>query len=208
MEKFLEAARLAWNPLGEVRRRLNAGTLSVPDVLIPVVAAVIACNLVRMAASDFFWNTAIHAADSKSEKLETPDFVIQFASALGILVTVASLMLLPARAFQPRSRTAVAAALLIVVAASSFYSAAIEAPLYFVEGSLAFQSLQMASSTFDLLNAPLALGVLGLTVFFWCRIALAQLTLRVGQVVSITIVVALGYAAIVGLGLLISFAAS
>jgi hypothetical protein len=208
MEKFLKAATLAWNPIGEVRQRLSSGTLSVSAVLIPVVAAVIACNLFRMAAWNFFWDTALRAVDPKVEKLHTSEFVVQFGSAVGALVTVAVLALLPARVFQPYGRSAVAAALLIVLAANAFYSAAIAAPVYFVAGSFAFQNLQLGLRTFESINLPMTLAVVGLTLFFWCRISLSVLSLDAARMVGITVVVALGFAVIVGLGGLLLFAAS
>ncbi len=208
MEKFLKAATLAWNPIGEVRRRLASGTLTVSAVLIPVVAAVIACNLFRMAAWDFFWNTALHAADSNVPKLTTSTFVVQLGSAVGALVTVAVLALLPSRVFQPYGRSAAAAALLIVMAAEAFYSAAIAAPVYFVAGSLTFDNLQLGLRAFQSLNLPMVLAVIGLTLFFWCRISLSILNLGAARMISITLVAILGLAVLSGLVLVLASASS
>ena len=206
MEKFLEAATLAWNPIGEVRRRLSSGTLTVSAVLIPVVAAVIACNLFRMSAWNFFWDTALHAVDPNVPKLTTSTFVVQLGSALGALVTVAALALVPARVFQPYGRSASAAALLIVSAANAFYFAAIAAPVYFVAGSFAFDNLELGLRTFQSLSLLMTLAVTGLTLFFWCRISLSILNLGAARMMGITLVVFLGLAAIIGLiGLLASY---
>lgn len=206
MEKFLEAATLAWNPIGEVRRRLGSGTLTVSAVLIPVVAAVIACNLFRMAAWSFFWNTVLHARDPNGPKLSTSTFVVEFGSALGLLVTVAALALVPARVFQPYGRSAAAAALLIVLAAEAFYFAAVAAPVYFVAGSFAYDNLLLGLRTFELLIPPMTLAVLSLTLFFWCRISLSILNLGAARMMGITLVVILGLAVVTGLIVLLASA--
>src|SRR5262245_16265310 len=188
MEKFLQAATVAWNPTGEVRRRLDSGTLTVSAVLIPVIAAVISCNLFRMLAWDFFWDTARRALDANAGKLATDAFVVQFGSALGPLVTVAVLAFVPARAFQPYGRSAVAAALLIVSAANAFYFAAIAAPVYFVAGSFAYDNVELGFSTFKSLSVPMALAVTGLTLYFWWK-SLSFLNLGAARIMAITLVV-------------------
>jgi len=198
MEKFLEAARLAWNPISEVRRRLKAGNLSVPAVLVPVVAALVACNLFSTGGLELFWDTALNSIDPNVPKLGTNTFIVHFASTLGALVTVAVLGLIPARVFQPYGRSATAAALLIVTAAQSFYSAAISAPAYFVAGSLAYDDVQLGLRAFQLLNFPLAFVVLGLTIFFWSRISLSVLDLSAPRMMGITLMVILGFAVVLG----------
>jgi hypothetical protein len=53
MEKFLEVAHLAWNPVGEVRKRSYEGTLSFGSILVLYVGIVIVCTLFRIGAFKF-----------------------------------------------------------------------------------------------------------------------------------------------------------
>ena len=199
MEKFLEAAMLAWNPIGEVRKRLIAGSLTVSAVLIPAIAAVVACNLFRIAASDFFWDTALHASNPNLEKVSTSTFVVEFVSGVSVLVAVAALALVPIGVFQPHGRSAVAAAVLVVLAADAFYSAAVMAPLYFVAGSFSYDDFQQGERIFNTLARPLALAVLALTLFFWGRVVLSVLGFGAARLVAITLVLVVAILGLFGL---------
>jgi hypothetical protein len=208
MEKFLEAAKLAWNPVAEVRRRLDAGTLTVSAVLIPVTAAVIACNLFRMTAWSFFWDTALHAVNPNVPKLTTSNFVVQFGSTVGVLTTAVVLALVPTAMFRPYGRNAVIAALMIVWAGEAFYGAAIGAPVYFVAGSFAFDNLSLGLETFRILSPVMAVAVAGLTLVFWCRVSLSILKLGMARMIGTTLVVIVGFGMLTGVLLLLASMAS
>jgi hypothetical protein len=173
--------------------------LNVAAVLGPVIAAVIACNLFRLGAWNFFFDEAFKSMHANVPALQQKGFVVEFAAALGSLLTVAVLALVPVRTFQPYGRGAVAASLLIVLAADAFYTAAIAAPVYFVAGSFAHDNVQLGIATFLGLDAVMNVAVFGLMLFFWGRIALAVLDLSIAQTVTITLVEALGFGALLGI---------
>jgi hypothetical protein len=90
MEKFLEAAALAWNPIGEVRRRMSSGTLTVSSALIPFIGIVIACNLFALGAQNFFLESLLYKTGGKlpDHPLLTSGYAHRLLSALGVLVPV------------------------------------------------------------------------------------------------------------------------
>ena len=208
MEKLLQAAAIAWNPAGEVRRRVDSGTLTVSAVLVPAIAAIIGCTLFKMAAWNFFWDSTFHAIAPQTPKMATSEFVVQLASAVGSLAPLAALLLLPERVFQPLGRSASGAAILIVIAANAFYAAAFGAIVYFVAGAQAWDNPRLGLRTFQLLSVPLAIGVTGLTLFFWCQIALSILRLRVGSFIGISVAAITALVALTGLIILLAHTSS
>jgi hypothetical protein len=187
MEKFLEAAAIAWNPVGEVRRRLDAATLTTSSILGAAIAAIIACNLLRMAAWDFFWNSLLQTMAPQAPEIDTSKFVVELASTVGALVAVGALWLLPGKVFEPFGRSAVGAAMLVVLAANAFYHAAFAALVYFVAGAQAWENPQVGMRTFESVAWPMAIAVSGLTLFFWLRIGLSVLQLGVVRLIGISV---------------------
>ena len=178
MENFLKAASLAWNPIAEVRRRNDDGTLTIGSVLVPFIGVVIACNLFAFAGQRFFYETVL--SQFGQEFPNSPllcDFSLRFFSAIFILAPVAAVSLLPARVFEPSDRNATAAALLILGGAWAFYGAAIGVPIHFVAGVMATVDVESAISTYLLLSVLIALGIPILLISFWLRITLHVLEL-------------------------------
>jgi hypothetical protein len=189
MEKFLEAAAIAWNPIGEVRRRMRSGTLTVGSVLVPFIAIVIACNLFAEGAQTFFWESVLHSGGGKlpNHPLMSSDYAKRLMSAIGVLVPAAAVWLLPAGVFHPPGRGPTIAAILVVAAAWAFYGAAIGVPIFFVAGALATVNPDLGLSAYYLLGIPMSIGLFGLTLFFWLRITLSVLGLGVAQVTAISL---------------------
>jgi hypothetical protein len=200
MEKLLKAAAIAWNPIGEVRRRMESETLTVGSVLVPFIGIVIACNLFGIGAQKFFYESVLYKAGGAlpANPLITSDNAQRLMSALGVLVPVAAVSLLPARTFYPQGRSATVSAMLVVAAAWAFYGAAIGVPVYFVAGALATVNLELGLNTYVLLSIPMIIVVIGLTLFFWFRITLSVLELRGVQVICISIVAIIALALVAG----------
>lgn len=190
MDKFLESVRLAWNPIGEVRKRCSDGTLSFGSVLVPYVGVVIACNLFALAAQRFLLEC--FASQLGAQLPDVPllrnDWAQKFASAFGVLAPVGVISLLPSRVFHPASRNGVAASALIVAAASSFYGAVLTAPIYFFSGILVSADPQFGLTVFTLLIYPSSIALIVLVLVFWLRITLKVLEIRFSQVVLISFV--------------------
>jgi len=199
MEKFLEAAAIAWNPIGEVRKRVQAGTLTVGSVLVPFIGIVIACNLFSIGAQKFFWGSVLHAAGGHmpDSPLLTSEYAQRIMAAIGVLIPAGAVALLPERIFEPRGRNATIAAMLVVAAAWSFYAAAIGVPVYFFAGVLATVDLAAALNVLTLLGIPMTIAIVILALYFWFRIALSVLGLRGGQVTAISLVAVLAQALLV-----------
>jgi hypothetical protein len=190
MEKFLEAAAIAWNPIGEVRRRIGAGTLTVGSVLVPFISIVIICNLFGLEAQKFFLDSVSHATGGElpNNPLMKSGFAQRFISAIGVLVPAAAVSLLPQRVFDPPGRSSTVATMLVVAAAWAFYGAATTVPFHFIAGVLTMVSLDLGLNIYNLLSIPIVLGIVGLSLFFWFRITMSVLSLRVSQVAIISFV--------------------
>ena len=201
MEKFLEAAAIAWNPIGEVRRRMQTGSLTVGSVLVPFIAIVVACNLFALGAQKFFMESVLYAAGGSlpDHPLLSSDFAQRFMSAIGVLAPVGAVALLPRSAFEPAGRSATVATMLVVAAAWAFYGAALSVPLYFIAGALATVNLELGWNLMLVLFFPVAIVILSLTLFFWLRITLSVLGLSGAQVAGISLVVLIALAVVVGL---------
>ena len=199
MEKLLESAAIAWNPIGEVRRRMQLGTLSAGTVLVPFIGIVISCNLLAGAAQEFFFGALLLQAGGQmpDHLLLTSDFGQRFMSAIGVLVPLGAVAVLPARVFHPPGRSATVAAMLVVAAAWAFYGAAIGIPVYFVAGALATVDLELGWTAFVLLSIPSNLVIFGLTLFFWFRVTLSVLRLSGTRVTGISLVAAVAEAPVV-----------
>lgn len=189
MEKFLEAAAIAWNPIGEVRRRMESGTLTVGSVLVPFIGIIIACNLFVLGAQKFFWESVFYTAGIKipDNPLMVSDYAQRLMSAIGVLLPAAAVSLLPARVFGPVGRSTTVAGILVVAAGWAFYGAAIGVPLYFFTGALATVNPELGLSIYILLSLPVAIGIISLTLFFWFRIMLSVLELSGAQTAIITL---------------------
>lgn len=203
MEKLLQAAAIAWNPIGEVRRRMESGILNVGSVLVPYIGIIIACNLFGLGAQRFFFESVFYSAGAQlpHHPLVTSDYAQRTMSALGVLAPIAAVSLLPTRIFHPPGRSATISAMLVVAAAWAFYGAVISGSIHFIAGSLATVDLELGISTFSLLTIPASIVILGLTLFFWLRITLNIFGLSGFQMIGISIV------AIIPLALLAWFVA-
>lgn len=199
MEKFLEAAAIAWNPIGEVRRRMSSGTLTAGSVLVPFIGIVIACNLFTAGAQKFFWESVLYAAGGQLPEHPLMSVYAQrLMSAIGVLAPIAAVSLLPSGIFQPPGRSATIAAILVVAAAWAFYGAVIGVPVYFVTGALATVNLELGLTANALLSIPMFIVILGLLLFFWLRITLSVLELSGTQVLGISIVAIIAVALMAG----------
>jgi len=189
MEKFLKAATIAWNPIGEVRRRMGLRSLTVGSVLTPYILIVIACNLFLVEAEKFFLETVFAAVryDLPEHALTKSQFALRLMSAILVLLPAVAVSLLPSRVFHPASRTETVAAMLIVVSAWAFYGAAIGVPVYFLAGTLATVNPELGLNTVLVLSFPMTIAVVGLTLFFWFRIMLSVLGLSGISVIAITL---------------------
>jgi hypothetical protein len=200
MEKLLRAAAIAWNPIGVVRRRMESGTLTVGSVLVTFIGIVIACNLFGIGAQKFFIESVLYKAGGQlpANPMITSDYAQRLMSALGVLVPVGAVSLLPAGVFHPSGRGATVSAMLVVAAAWAFYGAAIGVPVHFVSGALATVDLELGLRTYMLLGIPMSIAIIGLTIFFWFRITLSVLELRVAQVIGISMVAIIAIALVAG----------
>lgn len=202
MEKFLEAATIAWNPIGEARRRWYSGELTFGTVLVPFIGIVIACNLFAGTAQAFFMETLAYqiGAEVPEHPLLNNDFALRFMSAIGVLAPVGLVAALPASVFDPPGRSATVATMLIVAAASSFYGAAVGSLVYFVSGALITTDLEFGFQVFEWMSILAIIGLIALVIWFWLRICRSILELGSGQIVGISLV------AIVASALLVAFA--
>lgn len=195
MEKFLEAAAIAWNPIGQVRRRLTVGTLTLSSVLVPFVGIVIACNLFAGGAQKFFWESMLYAAGGQlpNYPLMNSDFAQRFLAAFGVLVPLGAAALLPERFFSPAGRSSTLAAMLVVAAAWAFYGAAISVPVNVLAGVLANVDANLTLKLYIFLSILMVVGIVSLVLFFWFRIMLSILKLSMAHLIGIsTLVVTTG----------------
>jgi hypothetical protein len=198
MEKLLESAAIAWNPIREVRRRLAAGTLTTAAVVGPFIGIVIACNLFGMASQRFFYDTLLASVGTAMpvHPLTDSDYARQMLSALGVLLPVGAVSLLPA-SVHAMGRSTTGAAVLVTSASWAFYGAAVSAPVYFFAGVLASADPELGLRVFVFVGGPLLIATLGLIIFFWCRIMLTVLHYSGPQVLAISVVVLVVEAALV-----------
>ncbi len=199
MEKFLEAAAIAWNPIGEVRRRMRSGTLTVGSVLVPFIGIIIACNLLVGGAQKFFFESVLYQAGGKLPAHPLlSDYAQRLMSTIGVLVPVGAVSLLPSGTFDPPGRSATVAAMFVVTAAWAFYGAAIGVPVYFIAGALATVNPQLGLSAQMVLGIPTSVGIIALTLFFWFRITLSVLELSGARVIGISLVALVAGAGVAG----------
>jgi hypothetical protein len=200
MEKFLEAAAIAWNPVGEVRKRITAGTLTVSSVLVPFIGIVIACNLFAIGAQNFFWQSVLHVAGGElpNYPLMNSDYAQRLLSAAGVLVPVAAASFLPSKMFYPHGRSATAAAMLVVAASWAFYGAAISVPVNFINGVLVTSDLESTIKTYIVCSVLTGIGIISVTVFFWFRIMFSVLKLSAARIADISLVVLVTATLLVG----------
>lgn len=200
MEQFLKAAAIAWNPIGEVRRRMGLGSLTVGSVLVPYISIVIACNLFFVGAEKFFFDIVFTAMQVKPPQhaLTGSDNALRLMSVVLVLIPAGAVSLLPSRVFYPAGRSATVAAILAVVAAWAFYGAAIGVPVYFFAGTLAIVSPALGLNILLVLSLPMTIAVVGLTLFFWFRIMLSVLGLNGASVTAITLTALIAGSVVVG----------
>ena len=171
METLLKHAAIAWNPIGETRRRLHEGNLTLSAVLLPFLAVVIGCNLVAGAAQMFFFESLMYGlGEEMPEHPLLGDFAQRFLSAIGVLIPLAVVALLPSRIFAPVGRGATLASILVIAAAWAFYGAAISIPVYFIAGVLATADPVLGFTVHNLLMVPGSLLIVGLLIWFWFRV--------------------------------------
>lgn len=135
--------------------------------------------------------------------LMTNSFAQQFMSAMGVLLPVGLIALLPSAIFRPAGRSAVVAAILVIAAAWSFYGAVVGAPVYFVAGVMASIDPNLGIQTIVLTTVPMVLIILGLTLYFWVRILWSSLALSGIRFFSISLVAVITEAFVFWLSLLV-----
>jgi hypothetical protein len=204
MEKFLEAARIAWHPVGAVRKRSSDGTLSFSSVLVQYIGIVIICNLFAGGAQRFFFESLLSQLGGQLPDIPIlkNDWAQKFMSAIGVLIPVGAISLLPTRVFYPSARNSTAASLLVVGAAWAFYGALLSAPLYFLSGLMASVDPKLGLTTYVYLSFPVSLAIMVLVGGFWFRITLSVLGIRFSRVLLISSVGLLAIATLFGLVML------
>ena len=172
MEKFLEAAKIAWNPVGASRQRMRDGTFTLLSMLVPYIGIVITCNLLGIAAQNFFYDSMFYAlgGEMPDHPFLQNDFVQKFLSAFQVLVPLAAIAILPSAMFWPSTRSAVLATVLAVAAALAFYGAAMGMPVYVFAGLVASGDPQAGIALLLMLVIPTAIVQLVLLFVFWFRI--------------------------------------
>ena len=188
MKVLFESAAIAWNPVGEVRRRMEAGNLSIASVLPPFIGIVIVCNLVAVAGQRFFWSQVLSAAgtEAPADSWMDSDYALRALSTIGVLAPLAAAALLPRPVFDPVGRGQVLATMLIVAAASAFYGALITLPIYLGGGILAKSNPDLAIRAYVALGIVAGLTTALLTLAFWIRATRNVLDLSRAQVAKIT----------------------
>jgi len=184
MKGFLEAVVQAWNPVGAVRERLANGTLSVPHVLVSTVVAVAACQAFAFGAHIFFLETLAKAGAGLPPQLAAmKNPVVQgVLSALGLLIPVGAVYLLPTALFKPYLKGQIAAVILLVAAAWSVYGASISAPGYVLAGLVASADVQTGVGIYAVVGVLGALLVLVITLVVWLKVSRSVLGLNFLQV--------------------------
>lgn len=189
MEKFLQAALVAWNPIGEVRRRMNSGNLSVDKVLVPFIVIIIACRLFAAGSDDFLQEVIINQTDLQvpSTPFLNNDFALRFMSVIDIFVVIGIVSLLPSNTFHPVGRSPTLATIIIVTSGWAFYGAAIGVLTDFISAVLITINTPLGFIAYYLLQILVSLIILGLIIFFWLKTSMSILGLKGGQVLVITI---------------------
>ena len=152
MEKFLEAAKIAWNPIGAARERIGSGSFTIGAMLVPYIGIVITCNLFVMGAQQFFNESLLYAAGGEmpDDPLLKSVFALKFLSAFQVLVPMGAIAILPAAMFWPSVRSAVLATVLAVAAALAFYGAAMGVPVYIFSGILVAGNLELGWAAYSI----------------------------------------------------------
>jgi len=210
MENVMKAAAIAWNPIGEVRRRLSKGTLSASAMLVPFVGIVVACNIFVVGAQMFFIDALMYQSGGEilNNPLITSDYSQRLMSAVGVLAPIGAVAILPGGVFEPVGRNAIIAGMLTVFAGWSFYGAVFGVPFYYISGTIVTVDLELGLNTYMLLAVPLVILILVLALFFWFRILLFVLKLGSGQVVIISVVALLAIGVVTGFAIFIAGASS
>lgn len=190
MDKFLESALLAWNPIGETRKRLAANTLTVSSVLVKAVGVVIACQLFAAGAHTFYLEALVKATGQELPQLQFLKnvYVQNVLTGLGVVVPIGAVSALPVQAFGMHGKNAVLAAMLIVAAAWSFYGAAFSVPGYVIAGIVTTTNLRAGAAAYSLFSLVAAILVVAITLFVWLRVAMSVMRLNIAQVVLLTAV--------------------
>lgn len=189
MEKLLEAAAVAWNPIGEVRRRLGANSLTAGAMLGPFVGIVVACNVAAGSLQAFFFDVLLSGLGGKM-----PDHPLltsnaeRILSAIGVLVPLGAVSILPTAVFVPPGRSATIGAILAVAASWAFYGAVLSAPAYVIGGLVGTADPQRGFAAFALLGVLGMLAMLALMLFFWFRILVSELELGLARTLLISLV--------------------
>ena len=194
MEKFLQAAAMAWNPLGQIRQRLENDTLTFSSILAPFLGIVIVSNLVALGGQKFFMESllSVYGAELPADPFLNSEYAQQVLSVIGVLVPVGVVALLPSGVFGRAGKNRTVSALIIVMAASAFYGAAVGAPIHVLSGLWVVGSPDTGLVLYGILGMSASIAVLGLTLFFWFRTLSGILQLQGGQVAAITAVAVVG----------------
>lgn len=183
MEKFLEAAKIAWNPIGASREKTGNGTFTLVNMLVPYIGIVITCNLFAMGAQQFFNESLLYAVGGEmpDHPFLNNDFAQKFLSAFQVLIPLGAIALLPAGMFQPGTRNAVLATVLVVAAALAFYGAAMGVPVYVFMGLLIAGDPEFGIGILPIFIILMVIVQVFLVFFFWFRITGAVLGIGAGR---------------------------
>ena len=201
MEKFLEAAKLAWNPIGACRDRVAQGNFTLVSMLVPYLGIVITCNLFAVSAQQFFNESLLYAlgAEMPDSPILKNEFVFKFLAAFQVLLPLAFIAILPAAMFRPSTRSAILASVLAVAAAMAFYGAAFGVPIYVFGGIAAAGNVQLGLDIVEIASSVVAILMAILLLFFWFRITVSVLGCSAGKAAVILVVGAIPLAALIWL---------
>lgn len=200
MEQFLKAVAMAWNPVGEIRRRFQSDELDLPKTIAPFVGIAIACLLFRNTATAFFLEIlALVTQDNVPEHPLIGTFAQQMLGIICLLGTTLPVAILPRAAFSPNTRSAVLSAILIICASGAFYEAAFSCLASFISGAVLATNLKLGLIVDGVLSGLTGLVVIVLLATFWIRSMVGILRLSAGQVTLISI------AAVSGFGVVLAF---
>lgn len=187
MEKLLEAAKVAWNPVGASRERLMNGTFTLVNMLVPYIGIVITCNLLAIGAQQFFYESLLFAFGGQmpNHPFLNNDFAQKALAVIQVLVPLAAIALLPAAMFSPSTRNAVLSAVLAVAAAMAFYGAAMGIPVYVLTGILVSGDPEFGVNLLFSAVVPVTIVQAILLITFWFRITGSVLGINGGKSLGI-----------------------
>jgi hypothetical protein len=114
-------------------------------MLVPFVGIVAACNLFGVGAQMFFIDALMYQSGGEmpNNPLITSDYSQRLISAVGVLVPIGAVAMLPGGVFEPVGRNVTIAGMLTAFAGWSFYGAVLGVPLYYLSGAIVTVDLEL-----------------------------------------------------------------